>query len=54
MYLGHGYAEEIKKMYEWTRPYISIPVHGESKHLLAHAYLAQSSQVPVTKILRKW
>ena len=48
---GHGYAEEIKKMYEWTRPYISIPVHGESKHLVSHAQLALSSQVPVTKIL---
>lgn len=48
---GHGYAEEIKKMYEWTRPYISLPVHGEPKHLVAHAQLAQSSQVPITKIL---
>jgi ribonuclease J len=48
---GHGYAEEIKKMYEWTRPYISIPVHGESKHLFAHSQLAQASQVPITKIL---
>ena len=48
---GHGYAEEIKKMYEWTKPYISIPIHGEEKHLLAHAQLAQASQVPFTKIL---
>jgi ribonuclease J len=48
---GHGYAEEIKKMYEWTRPYISVPIHGEPKHLLAHSKLAQSSQVPITKIL---
>ena len=48
---GHGYAEEIKKMYEWTRPYIAIPVHGEAKHLVAHSQLAQSSQVPITKII---
>ena len=48
---GHGHAEEIKKMYEWTRPYISIPVHGEAKHLVAHSQLAQASQVPITKIL---
>lgn len=48
---GHGYAEEIKKIYEWTRPYLSVPVHGESKHLMAHSYLAQSSQVPITKVL---
>ena len=48
---GHGYAEEIKNMYEWTRPYVSIPIHGEPQHLLAHSRLAQSSQVPITKIL---
>ena len=48
---GHGYAEEIKKMYEWTRPYIALPVHGEAKHLVAHAQLAQASQVPIIKIL---
>ena len=38
-------------MYDWTRPYIAIPVHGEAKHLVAHAKLAQASQVPITKIL---
>ncbi|PPR46543.1 MAG: Ribonuclease J1 [Alphaproteobacteria bacterium MarineAlpha5_Bin9] len=48
---GHCYADEIKKMYQWIRPHISIPVHGEPKHLLAHSILAQSVQVPITKIL---
>ncbi len=48
---GHGYAEEIKNMYNWTRPFISVPVHGEQNHLIAHSKLAQSCQVPFTKIL---
>ena len=48
---GHGYAEEIKQMYNWTKPYISIPVHGEPIHLEAHKQLSNSSQVPFTKIL---
>ena len=48
---GHGNAEEIKKMYNWTRPYISIPVHGEPMHLDAHKKISQSCQVPLTKIL---
>ncbi len=48
---GHGYAEEIKQMYNWTKPYISIPVHGEPMHLEAHKQLSNSSQVPFTKIL---
>ena len=48
---GHGYAEEIKQMYNWTRPYLSIPVHGEPIHLEAHRKLSQSSQVPLTKVI---
>ena len=48
---GHGYADEIKEMYNWTRPYISIPVHGEPMHLEAHRKISQASQVPITKIL---
>ena len=48
---GHGYADEIKQMYSWTKPYISIPVHGEPVHLEAHKQLSHSMQVPFTKIL---
>ena len=48
---GHGYADEIKQMYNWTKPYLSIPVHGEPMHLEAHKQLSYSSQVPFTKIL---
>jgi len=48
---GHCYADEIIQMYQWIKPYISIPVHGEPKHLEAHLKLAQMSQVPVTKVL---
>ncbi len=48
---GHGYSDEIKQMYNWTKPYISIPVHGEPMHLEAHKQLSNSSQVPFTKIL---
>jgi len=48
---GHGSIEEIKKMYEWTRPVLSVPVHGEPLHLLEHEKIAKSCQVPYTKIL---
>ena len=48
---GHAHAEEIKKMYQWTKPYLSVPVHGEPMHLVEHAKIAQSCQVPFTKIL---
>ena len=49
---GHGHAEEIKQMYSWTKPYISIPVHGEPMHLVSHKKISEASQVPVTKILQ--
>ncbi|PHR61393.1 MAG: MBL fold metallo-hydrolase [Robiginitomaculum sp.] len=39
---GHPCRDELKQMYEWTRPHISIPVHGERRHLLEHAKLAKA------------
>ena len=37
---GHPCRDELKAMYEWARPRISIPVHGEARHLEEHAELA--------------
>lgn len=36
---GHPRQHELKQMYDWTRPEILIPVHGEAAHLNAHARL---------------
>ncbi len=37
---GHPCRDELKTMYGWARPKISIPVHGEARHLEEHADLA--------------
>lgn len=37
---GHPRRGELKQMYEWMRPQISIPMHGEARHLQEHARLA--------------
>jgi ribonuclease J len=37
---GHPNRDELKKMYEWVRPKYSVPVHGEARHLEAHADFA--------------
>ncbi len=37
---GHPYRDELRQMYQWVRPHIAIPVHGEARHLEAHATLA--------------
>ena len=43
---GHPARDELAQMYRWTRPKIAVPVHGELRHMSAHARLARSLQVP--------
>ncbi|WP_174800655.1 ribonuclease J [Martelella limonii] len=46
---GHPRRNELKQMYEWIRPEILVPVHGEAQHLMAQKELAEQSgiaQVP--------
>ncbi len=43
---GHPRRGEVEKMYEWTRPRIAAPAHGEPMHLAAHAAFARSLGVP--------
>jgi ribonuclease J len=43
---GHPCRDELTQMYQWTRPQIAVPVHGERRHLEAHAELAYACQVP--------
>jgi ribonuclease J len=37
---GHPRRGEVAKMYEWVRPQIVIPAHGEELHLAEHAAFA--------------
>lgn len=39
---GHPNREELVQMYDWVKPKYAVPVHGEHRHLLAHADLAES------------
>ncbi len=39
---GHACQEEIKLIYSLTKPQYAVPVHGEYRHLIRHAELAQS------------
>ena len=43
---GHACQEEIKLIYSLVKPKYSIPVHGEYRHLKAHAGIAQSLGIP--------
>ncbi len=43
---GHACQEEIKLIYTLVRPKYAIPVHGEYKHLMAQARLAEELGIP--------
>ncbi len=43
---GHPNEEELKLFYEWLRPEIAIPTHGEAEHLARHAEIARDCHVP--------
>lgn len=43
---GHPARDDLRLLYGWTRPRIVIPVHGEQRHMEAHAELATSIGVP--------
>jgi len=42
---GHPRRAELEQMYQWVRPRIAIPVHGEALHLREHADLARRAGV---------
>ncbi|MCG7506686.1 ribonuclease J [Mesorhizobium retamae] len=42
---GHPRRSELKRMYEWVRPEIGVPVHGEAAHLVAQGSLMSMSGI---------
>ena len=43
---GHPRREEIRQIYDWTKPQIVIPVHGEALHLHEQAKIARAAGIP--------
>jgi ribonuclease J len=43
---GHPGRPELKQRYDWIRPQILVPVHGEPRHLNEHARFALANGVP--------
>ncbi len=48
---GHPARGDLTRMYQWVRPAIAVPVHGELRHMTAHAELALACQVPVAPVI---
>lgn len=38
---GHPRRGELKQLYDWLKPDIAVPMHGEGRHLEAHAEFAE-------------
>ncbi len=49
---GHPAQDELTRMYQLVRPRIAVPVHGETRHLMAQARLAEQCQVPQSLVTR--
>ena len=47
---GHGSRNDLKRMFELTRPQHFIPIHGEYRQLVLHARLAQETGIPEDNI----
>jgi len=48
---GHACQEELKLMISLTRPEYFIPIHGEYRHLVTHARLAEKLGIPRKHVL---
>lgn len=43
---GHPGRPELKAMYDWVRPELLIPVHGEMRHMLEQARFGRECGIP--------
>jgi ribonuclease J len=48
---GHAFREELRAMIAMTRPRYFVPIHGEYRHLVHHANLAEAFGIPRERIL---
>ena len=48
---GHAAAEELKTFLNVVRPEVLVPIHGEYRHLRAHAQLGYEMDVPEVFVL---
>lgn len=49
---GHPRRLELLQMYDWIKPQILVPVHGEAIHLTAQADLARQAGIKIVRDIR--
>ncbi len=48
---GHAHQEELKLMLNLTKPRYFVPIHGEYRHLVVHARLAEKLGLPRENVM---
>jgi ribonuclease J len=48
---GHAHQEELKLMFNLTKPEYFIPIHGEYRHLVVHARLVEKLGLPRENVI---
>ena len=49
---GHARRGELRQMYQWTRPGVVVPMHGEDRHVYEHLKLAKEEGLNVLRGVR--
>jgi ribonuclease J len=47
---GHPCRDDLRLMYDWIRPKISVPIHGEYQHLMEHGRFAKE-ECGISKVI---
>jgi ribonuclease J len=45
---GHSSQADMAQLYQWVRPRLAVPVHGELRHQMEHERIARKQGVPAT------
>ncbi len=43
---GHPARDELKTLYDWVKPPLLVPIHGEMRHLTEHVRFARQCGIP--------
>ena len=49
---GHPRRDELRQMYDWLKPNVVVPMHGEARHLWEQAHFAVECGVPDALVVR--
>jgi ribonuclease J len=45
---GHPSRDDLRRLYDWVKPPLLVPLHGESRHLLGHRRFAAENGISST------